>query len=122
MLAMSYRKLKVWAKSRELVKVIYQLTQHFPKEELYGLTSQVRRAAVSIPSNVAEGSQRSSDREFGNYILIARGSIAELETQLLLSVDLGYLTEEAVADALQNLDEISRMLHALHSKLTAHRS
>ncbi len=119
---MSYRKLKVWVKSRELVKTVYLLTKNFPREELYGLTSQVRRAVVSIPSNIAEGSQRSSDREFGNYILIARGSIAELETQLLLSVDLGYLPDKEVVDVLQILDEISRMLHALHSKLTAHSS
>jgi len=112
----------VWVKSRELVKVIYQLTKQFPKEELYGLTSQIRRAVVSIPSNIAEGSQRSSDKEFGNYILIARGSLAELETHLLLCVDLGYLPEEAVKDVLQKLDEVSRMLHSLFSKLTAHSS
>jgi four helix bundle protein len=119
---MSYKDLRVWGKGRALVKVVYHLTKAFPKEELFGLTSQIRRAAVSIPSNIAEGSQRSSDREFANYVLIARGSIAELETQLLLSVDIGYLSNEQITSVLQQLDEISRMLHRLHSKLIAQSS
>ncbi|MDD5055182.1 MAG: four helix bundle protein [Candidatus Peribacteraceae bacterium] len=122
MLKMSYKDLRVWVKGRALVKIVYQLTKAFPKEELFGLTSQIRRAAVSIPSNIAEGSQRSSDREFANYVLIARGSIAELETQVLLSVDIGYLSNEHATPVLQLLDEISRMLHRLHSKLIAQSS
>lgn len=122
MLRMSYRQLKVWQKSFACVSRIYKLTAVFPPSELYGLSSQMRRASISIPSNIAEGSQRISDKEFGNFLLIARGSIAELETQILLAIDLQYVSLGKVQGILDELDEISRMLHSLFSKLKAQSS
>jgi four helix bundle protein len=86
----SYRKLIVWQKAMTLAKDIYTLTQSFPKEELYGLTSQLRRCAVSIPSNIAEGRGRGGDKEFIRFLQIALGSLYELQTQLELSVELGF--------------------------------
>ncbi len=79
-----------------LAKDLYQLTSKFPKEELYGLTSQIRRAAVSVPSNVAEGAARNSDKEFIQFLYISLGSLAELETQIILAKELGFLTDLAV--------------------------
>ncbi len=87
----SYRDLKVWQRSMALAKELYRLTQAFPREELYGLTCQVRRAAVSVPSNIAEGHARKSTREYLNHISIALGSLAEMETQIVLAAELGYL-------------------------------
>ncbi|HDL20205.1 MAG TPA: four helix bundle protein [Nitrospirae bacterium] len=88
----SFRDLKIWAMGIELVKEIYQLTKLFPHEELYGLTSQLRRAAVSVPSNIAEGHIRGHKAEFRQFLFIALGSLAELETQLIISGELGYVT------------------------------
>lgn len=119
---MSYKALKVWQKSFACVPRIYKLTATFPASEQYGLVSQMRRSAVSIPSNIAEGSQRISDKEFGNFLLIARGSIAELETQILLSIELQYASVKNVQSILDELEAISRMLHSFLSKLKAHRS
>ena len=119
MLAMSFQKLQVWQRSMKLVKSVYTLTKNFPKEEQYGLTSQMRRSAVSIPSNIAEGSQRTSDKEFANFILIARGSLAELHTQLLIVMDLKYASETEIIKIINECNELSRMLHALYSKLKA---
>lgn len=116
---MSYQKLQVWEKGRVLVRKIYTITHSFPKDELSGITRQMRRAAVSIPSNIAEGSQRTSDKEFGNFILIARGSLAELETQCILSADLGFLSEADLQEIMVITEELSRMLHAFYSKLKA---
>jgi four helix bundle protein len=113
-----YRKLIVWQKAMDLVELIYQLTKHFPKEELYALASQIRRAAVSIPSNIAEGQARKSTAEFRNFLSIAQGSRAELETQILIAMRLKYLTPEQAEPGMALLDELSRMLNALHSKLT----
>jgi len=122
MLAMSYRKLKVWEKAMELVKIVYELTSTFPKEEQYGLVSQMRRSAISLPSNIAEGSQRTSNKEFANFILIAKGSLAELETQVLTAQMLRYGSENHIEDILRRSDELSRMLHVFHSKLVTHNS
>ncbi len=122
MLRMSYKELKVWQKSFACVARIYRLTATFPSTELYGLSSQMQRAAISIPSNIAEGSQRTSDKEFANFLLIARGSIAELETQILLAIELQYVPVEKVQGILDELDAISRMLHSFVSTLKAHRS
>ena len=94
MLNLPYQKLRIWLKSMELAEKIYALTSIFPKHEMYGLRSQIRRAAVSIPSNIAEGSQRGSNKEFANFISIARGSLAEVETQLILANRIGYVNEE----------------------------
>lgn len=87
----AHKDLDVWKCSREFVSTVYAITKEFPKDELYGLTSQIRRSAVSIPSNIAEGSARKGDKEYIHFLYIALGSIAELETQLLIASDLGYL-------------------------------
>lgn len=124
MLKMSYQKLKIWQKAMELTNLVYEFTKSFPKEELYGLTSQMRRAAVSIAANIAEGSQRTSNKDFANFILMSKGSIAELETETLLSLEqkmssAGVKEGEAI---LSRTDELSRMLFAFHAKLTTHNS
>jgi four helix bundle protein len=90
-----HHELKAWQEAMELVKEIYQVTRDFPKEEIYGLVSQMRHAAVSIPSNISEGAARGGDREFIQFLIIARGSLSELETQLLISHDLGYMRDVA---------------------------
>ncbi len=103
----------------ELAKKIFLITKSFPKEEQYGITSQIRRASVSVPSNIAEGSQRGSDKEFARYILISKGSLAELETQLILSEDFEYITSKKLNDLSLNMSELQKMLHSFHIKLTA---
>jgi four helix bundle protein len=87
---MNHKELDVWKESIELTKKIYNITKNFPKEELYGLTNQIRRASVSIPSNIAEGSARNSDKEFIQFLYISLGSLAELETQLIISKEIEY--------------------------------
>ena len=109
----SYKDLKVWQKSYQLCLDIYKLTKEFPKEELYGLTSQIRRAAVSVPSNIAEGYGRKTTPEYLRSLYIAYGSNCELETQILLSGDLGYCKPEQLKDVQDNLGEVERMLKAL---------
>jgi four helix bundle protein len=114
----SYRDLEVWQKGVVLTKNIYQATGGFPAEEKFGLVSQMRRAAVSIPSNIAEGHARSSTAEFQRYIMIAMGSVAELETQIIISVDLGFLSATVRSNLLEQLDDIGRMLRGLHQALS----
>ena len=110
-----HHKLEAWKVSRELVKRIYVLTQTFPREEMFGLTSQIRRAAVSIPSNIAEGAARTGDREFAQFLNVARGSLSELETQLLIASDLGYINSN---DPVFNvLDQVSRLVTGLHKSV-----
>ena len=92
----THKDLDVWKEAMTLVKGIYKLTADFPKEETYGLVSQIRRAAVSIPSNIAEGAARNSNKEFIQFLYISLGSLAELETQLLLSKELGFLKNEEI--------------------------
>jgi four helix bundle protein len=92
----SYRDLVAWQKAMELVTKIYRVTKKFPKEEIFGLVSQIRRSAVSIPSNIAEGKGRLSKREFRQFLGNARGSLAELETQILIAQNLNYLNEAEV--------------------------
>jgi len=113
----SYRDLEVWQKSMVLAKEVYQVTSGFPTDEKFGLTNQMRRAAVSIPSNLAEGHARSGTQEFKHFISIAIGSVAELETQILLSVELGYLNRDRENDLLVELDTIGKMLRGLHKAL-----
>jgi len=109
----THKDLDVWRKSIELVTSIYQITSSFPKEELYGLTSQIRRAAVSIPSNIAEGAARNHDNEFRQFLYIALGSGAELETQLTISKELGFLSDEKSQELMNELNSISKMLQGL---------
>lgn len=108
-----YRDLIVWQKSMELVEEIYRLVKFLPKEETYALSDQMRRAAVSIPSNVAEGHGRDSAKEFVRYILIAQGSRAELETQLEICVRLNFLINEQTERAFELCTTISKMLRKL---------
>jgi len=105
-----FQSMKVWQKSHELTLLIYQATVNFPKEELYGLTSQMRRAAYSIPTNIAEGSGRSSNTEFKRFLQIAMGSAAELEYQLLLAKDLSYLSINQYEPLSLLIVEIRKML------------
>ena len=111
-----FRDLLVWQKAIAFVTEIYRNTQAFPKEELYGLTSQIRRAAVSIPSNIAEGQGRLTRGEFRQFLGHAKGSLAEVETQLIIAHNLGYLID--VEPLLQSLHEIARMLNGLLNSLT----
>jgi len=114
-----YRDLVAWQKAMELVAKIYLATTSLPQDERFGLMSQLRRAAVSIPSALAEGHARSSTREFVRYISIAMGSLAELETQLLICTRLDLMAEEAVRSLLNLCDEQSRILHGLRRSLAS---
>ncbi len=112
-MAQTYKDLIAWQKSMELVTEVYRETQRFPKEELYGLTSQLRRAAVSVPSNIAEGQARHSHPEFHRFLRNARGSLAEVETQLLIACNLGYLAPECAGILQERANELGRILNAL---------
>jgi len=107
----SHHRLEAWKTALSLVKAIYSTTSSFPKSELYGLTSQMRRAAVSIPSNIAEGAARETTPEFLRFLYIARGSLAELETQILIANDLGYMDE--LTPILDDLHRVSALLDGL---------
>ncbi len=102
-----------------LARLCYESTGEFPRSEIFGLTSQIRRAGASIPANIAEGHSRSHTKEFLNHLSIAKGSLAELETHLILSQQIGFLTEERLALLLVQCDEISRMLASLRKSLEA---
>lgn len=96
----NYKELKVWQRSVELAVKIYELTKHFPKEEVYGLTSQIKRSAISIPSNIAEGAGRNTDKDFNNFLGISYASLCELETQLIIACKVNIL-ENSTLDSLQ---------------------
>lgn len=113
-----YKKLKVWEKSMDLAVSVYGFTKGFPKEEIYVLTSQIRRCAVSIPSNIAEGHGRNSKKEFYHFLTISRGSIAELETQVILSYRLNYISDELYDKISENISEIDKMITGLMKYLT----
>jgi four helix bundle protein len=115
----SYRDLIVWQKAMDLVVQCYNLTKNFPNSELYGLTSQLRRAAVSIPSNIAEGHGRSSTKAYVNHLMIAHGSLMELETQLILSARLDYCSTEESQATLKTTEEIGRMIQGLKRSLNS---
>jgi len=116
--SVSYKDLIVWKKSMQLAAQIYKITKTFPKEELYGLTSQMRRAAVSIPSNIAEGQKRNSKKEFLQFLAVAKGSLAELETQLLLSAEINYFSNYDIIEVQDLVVEIEKMLNALARTLS----
>lgn len=111
-----YRDLLVWQKAMGLVEQIYEVTTRFPESERYGLTNQLRRAAVSIPSNIAEGHGRSG-KDYGRFLTISRGSLAELETQLELSVRLNFISRDDIRQTWQLSQEVGRMLTGLHKSL-----
>jgi len=112
-----FRGLKVWQRSMALARGVYQLTALFPKSEIFGIVQQMRRAAVSVPSNIAEGHGRHTDRSFALFLRQARGSLNELETQLELSVQLGFAQTSQCSATLQEIDELARMLSALQATL-----
>ena len=116
--ARSYKDLLVWQKGMALAKGIYGITRPFPNEEKFGLVSQMRRAAVSIPSNIAEGQARHTTKEFIQFIYHAEGSVAELETQLMLAVDLGYCVPRQVEEAFRLISDLRNMLNALRRTLS----
>ena len=107
-----YKELKVWQKSMELVKQIYLLVKLLPKEETYALSDQMRRAAVSIPSNIAEGYERQTDKELLHFLSVARGSCAELETQILIAMDLGYFDKENAEKSTELCSQVRKMLNS----------
>lgn len=109
----SYRDVQVWQKARMLVSEIYKITAQFPKEETYGLTSQLRRAIISVPSNIAEGSSKGSTREYLRFLSISYGSLCEVETQLYLAFDLDFITEIQLQTLLEKTNELGRMTHGL---------
>ena len=113
----NYKKLNVWVSSISLVKNIYNLTRKFPKEEMFVLTQQLRRAAISIPSNIAEGAGRNSNAQFKNFLQISIGSCYEAETQLIISKELEYISEEELETISKELDSIMKMNHNLQKTL-----
>jgi four helix bundle protein len=114
----SYKDLLVWQKGLSLVKTVYRVTNQFPADERFGLVSQLRRAAVSVPSNIAEGQSRRTTGEFVRSISHAEGSLAELETQTLISIDLGFTNPEHAQPVLLEIQELQRMLNRLRQKLS----
>jgi len=113
----NYKELKVWQKSYELCLEIYRITAKFPKEERYGLTSQIRRAVVSIPSNIAEGYGRKTTLDYIRMLYISYGSVCELETQILLARDLDFIEKDELGTTKKDVSEIERMLKALIKSL-----
>ena len=112
-----YKELKIWQKGMSLAKSVYRLTMRFPADERFGLSAQMRRAAVSVPSNIVEGQARHGTREFLQFLSHANGSLAELETQVLLSMDLGYCKESEVFSIANEIGELQKMVAAIRRKL-----
>lgn len=113
----NFKDLIVWQKSMRLVKEVYRVVKLLPKEELYSLSDQIRRSAISIPSNIAEGQARNSMKDFIQFLAIAKGSKAELETQLLLCVEINYLKNSDIDKAINLIQEIGKMIYALQKSL-----
>jgi four helix bundle protein len=116
-LVQSFRELVVWQRARELASLLYRLTQQFPRDEIYGLTGQLRGAGISIASNIAEGSGRGSRGDYRNFLRIARGSALEVQTQLIIGRDLGFGDASQMAQAEKLAEQISKMLWAIVQKL-----
>ena len=109
----NFRELVIWQKARSLVKDIYLITDNFPTKERYGLCSQIQRAAVSIPSNIAEGCSRRSEIDFARFLEIAQGSAFEVETQLILAKDIGYLQDKSLTDLLIEIHSLQKQINKL---------
>jgi len=114
----TYRDLDSWQLAMEIVVSVYQMTRGFPAEEKFGLIAQLRRAAVSIPSNIAEGRSRLGAREFRHFVSIARGSAGEVETQIAVSIALGFVAADEVTSLSLELDRLSKMLFGLYRRLS----
>ena len=119
--AQHYKDLQIWQKGILLAQMVYKLTATFPAEERYGLVAQMRRAAVSIPSNIAEGQARQGTKEFLQFLSHANGSLAELETQLVLTQKLGFCEEKMATPVAKQIDELQRMIRAMRRALLAGR-
>ena len=115
----NFKRLNIWQKSIELVYSVYDLTNSFPKDERFGLTSQLRRSAISIPSNIAEGSCRESNKHFSHYLGIATGSLYELHTQLVISKNLDFISKEQLDSISLNILKIDKMLYTFNKKILA---
>ena len=113
-----FKDLFLWQRAMDLVVEVYDLVKKLPKEELFALSDQIRRAVISIPSNIAEGQGRNSSKEFIHFLSIAKGSKAELETQLLLCMRINYLKELEIEKAMSLVEEVGKMLHSLQKRLT----
>ena len=113
----NYKDLNIWKRSIKVVENIYKITKNFPKEEIYGLTSQLRRSAISIPSNIAEGFARFYNKEYRQFLFISLGSCAELFTQIIVALRLDYLESNKTDQLLNEIDEISKMTMSLIKKL-----
>lgn len=114
----SYKDLLIWQKGIKIVCLVYQLVKSFPQEELYALTSQIKRASISIPSNIAEGYGRNTDKSFSHFLDISRGSLFEIETQLLIANELGFITNETLyTEILSQIEEESKMINAFSKTL-----
>lgn len=114
----SYKDLLIWQKGIRIVYLIYQLVKKFPQEELYALSSQLKRASVSIPSNIAEGYGRNTDKSFSHFLAISRGSLFEIETQLLIAKELGFVSDEILyKEILNQIEEESKMINAFSKTL-----
>ena len=118
----AFRELKVWQKSIELTVLVYEFTRSFPKEETYGLMSQMRRASVSIPSNIAEGSARGTSRDFRHFVRLTQGSNCELQTQLLLAKELKFGSSSGIAEAEELTNDVGQMLAGLSKYLASPRT
>ena len=114
----NFKNLNVWIKSRALIKEVYQLVETFPNDELYGLSSQIKRSAISIPSNIAEGSGRGSDKDFERFLRIALGSSFELQTQLIISEKLGIIGNEDFDNTNNSIEELKKMIWGFKKSLT----
>lgn len=113
----NYKELKVWQKAVDLAVLVYEITRNFPKEEIYGLTSQIRRSAVSIASNIAEGAGRNSKKDFNNFLGISNGSSSELETQMMIAYKINLIDELALQSVQGKVDEIQKMNWSLKKSL-----
>lgn len=115
----SYKELKVWQRSKELAVCIYTCTNNFPKEEIYTLTAQLRRSAISVPSNIAEGWARGSSKDYSRHLMIARGSLMELETQIEIAYELEFIDKPTYSAIIRNVEEIGKMLNGLINSIKA---
>ncbi len=116
----NFKELKIWQKTMEITEQVYKVTKSFPKDEMYGLSHQLRRAAVSIPSNISEGAGRGSNQDFSRFLDIANGSINEVETQIILAQRLGYIAVKDFVDQISSdLDSIQKMIYSFQKSLNA---
>ncbi len=115
----NFKRLAIWQKAREFVKSVYEISRQFPKEEQYGLTAQIRRAAVSIPSNIAEGCGRSTNKQLVHFLGISTGSSCEVETQLYLAHDLEFIDEAELKETLLQSEELRKMIVGFSNRLTS---